>query len=214
MNSETDYDNLYIRLAWLWICGTGISALVGAGLALILFPSAAFARNPTGQFGWNLVGFALAIGIPFAISQWMILRYFPRYRKTAKISFLVLWIPVTSIGITLMILPLWWLDVMVLILAPWVVVVKMLPGMIVLGLGQWFVLYRVITARFIWVLRTILGAAIGAVLGLAVAIALSLISLPLETTWALVIGASIGALQRVVLVSDLDADLRRPDQSS
>ena len=90
----------------------------------------------------------------------------------------------------------------------------MLPGMIFLGLGQWLVLYRVITARIIWVLRTIAGAAIGAVLGLVVAFGFSFLSLPLEATWAFVLGASIGALQRSALASDLDTDLRRREQPS
>jgi len=200
------------RVLWLWIGGSGIGALVGAILVLTLYPSAAFGRNPTGRFGWHLVGFALAIGIPFAISQWLILRYVLRYRKRVNIPFLVLWIPVTSIGFTFMILPLWWWDAEVFFFAPWYVVVPMLPGMIFLGLGQWFVLYRAITARFIWVLFTMLGAVTGAVLGLVAAFIL--FPLPLEATWAFVVGASIGALQGSVLVSDLDADLRRREQSS
>jgi hypothetical protein len=199
------------RVLWLWIGGSGIGALVGAVFVLTLYPSAAFGRNPTGQFGWHLVGFALVIGIPFAISQWLILRYVLRYRKGVNIPFLVLWIPVTSIGITFMILPLWWWDAEVFFFAPWYVVVPTLPGMIFLGLGQWFVLYRAITARFIWVLFTIMGAVTGAVLGLVAAFILS--PLPLEVTWAFVVGASIGVLQRPVLVSDLDADLRRREQS-
>ncbi len=111
-------------------------------------------------------------------------------------------------------LPLWWTDAEVFFFAPWAAAVVMLPGMIFLGLGQWLVLYRVITARIIWVLRTIVGAAIGAVLGLVVAFAFSLVSIPPEATWAFVIGASIGALQRNALVSDLNADLRRREQPS
>ena len=214
MNSETPDKTLYLRISRLWIWGTGIAALVGAGLAVTLFPSAAFGRNPTGQFDWKLVGFALAIGIPFAVSQWLTLRFVPRYRKTANISFLVLWIPITSIGITLMMLPLWWTDAVVFFVAPWTAAIVMLPGMIFLGLGQWLVLYRVITARIIWVLRTIAGAAIGAVLGLVVAFGFSFLSLPLEATWAFVLGASIGALQRSALASDLDTDLRRREQPS
>ena len=73
---------------------------------------------------------------------------------------------VTSIGLTFIILPLWWWDAFVFFIAPHLLVALMLPGMLFLGLAQWFVLYRAITARFVWVLRTILGAAAGALVGL------------------------------------------------
>jgi hypothetical protein len=41
---------------WLWMGGSGVATLVGAGLALSLFPSAAFGRNPVGQFGYRRCG--------------------------------------------------------------------------------------------------------------------------------------------------------------
>ena len=79
------------RSSWRWIIGSGIGAGVGASLVLALFPSAAFGGNPTDQFGWHLVGFALAIGILFAILQWLLLRDVLRWLKTANISLLILW---------------------------------------------------------------------------------------------------------------------------
>lgn len=184
---------------WLWIFGSGIGAMVGAILALILLPSAGFAVNPTGQFGWNLVGFAFVIGISFAISQWLILTYVPQYRKAVKTPFLGMLIPVSSIGITLMILPLWWWDATAFMNAPWYVVIPMLPGMIFLGLGQWLVIYGVNVARAIWALFTIIGAMTGAVIGLVMAFFLPI---PLEATWAFVTAAGIGAFQGFVLTSD------------
>jgi hypothetical protein len=192
------------RTLWLWIGGSAIGALVGAWLALTLFPSAAFARNPTGQFGWNLVGFALSIGIPLAISQWLALRCILRYREAAHSLFLVLWIPATSIGIALMILPLWWWNAEQFALMPWLVAFPMLPGMISLGLAQWLLLYRLISGRFIWALLTIMGAAIGSILGLVAAFFLQPISL--ELTWAFMTGAGIGVLQSIGLAADLEVD--------
>lgn len=200
------------RTLWLWIGGTGIGALAGARLALALFPSAAFARNPTGQFGWNLVGFALAVGIPLATAQWLVLRHVLRYREAASSSFLVLWIPATSVGIALMILPLWWWEAQAFFFLPWLVAFPMLPGMVFLGLAQWFLLYRIISGRFTWALLTILGAGIGSILGLVAAFFLQ--PIPLELTWACVTGAGIGVLQGIGLVSDLQADRGRQKQLS
>jgi len=217
MYSEPHYKDLIPtnrnapRAPWLWIWGSGIGAFVGAVFALALFPSAGFGIHPIGQFSWHLVGFAFSIGISFAVSQWIILRHAARYRKIANIPLLVMWIPVSSIGVTFMILPLWRWDAGVFMYAPWYVVVPMLPGMIFLGLGQWLILYRGITARIIWVLFTIMGAMAGAVAGLVVAFYLPL---PLEATWAFVTAAGIGALQGFVLASDLDTDLRRQETSS
>ncbi|MDH3413814.1 MAG: hypothetical protein OEM98_15190, partial [Gammaproteobacteria bacterium] len=209
MRSEISYeDNLLggqpsFRSSWRWIIGSGIGAGVGASLALALFPSAAFGRNPTGQFGWHLVGFALTVGISFSIMQWLLLRNVLRCLKTANISLLILWIPVTSIGVTFMMLPLWWWDAAIFVFAPHLIVFLMLPGMLFLGLGQWFVLYRVIAARFVWVLRTVLGAAAGAVIGLYFGIAVFIVIpfLPYEAIWAFIIGGSIGLLQHFALAA-------------
>jgi len=192
------------RALWLWIGASAIGALAGARLALILFPSAAFARNPLGQYDWNLVGFAFSVAIPLAIAQWLALRHALRGRKAAQSVFLFLWIPVTSIGIAVMILPLWAWNAEEFAVLPWLVALPMLPGMICLGLGQWLLLYRLISARAIWALLTIMGAAIGAILGLVAAFFLQPIRL--ELTWAFMTGAGIGALQAIELVAALEVD--------
>ncbi len=192
------------RTLWLWVGASGTGALVGARLALTLFPSAAFARNPTGEFGWNLAGFAFSVGIPLAISQWLALRYILRQREAAHSLFLILWIPVTSIGIAVMILPLWWWNAEAFAFMPWLVAFPMLPGMIVLGLAQWLLMYRLISARSVWALLTIMGAAIGSILGLVASFFLQ--PIPLELTWAFMTGAGIGVLQAIELVSDLEVD--------
>jgi len=173
-------------------------------LALILFPSAAFARSPPGQYGWSLAGFAFSVAIPLAVAQWLALRHALRGRKAAHSVLVFLWIPVTSIGIALMILPLWGWNAEEFAVLPWLVAFPMLPGMICLGLGQWLLLYRLISARSIWALLTIMGAAIGAILGLVAAFLLQPIRL--ELTWAFITGAGIGALQAIELVSALEVD--------
>jgi hypothetical protein len=195
----------------IWTIGSALGTLIGAVLALILFPSAAFARNPTGQFGWNLVGFALAIGIPMGLSQWWVLRHILKSRSAKKGLFLHLWIPVTSVGIAVMILPLWWYDAEAFLFMPWLVAYPMFPGMILLGVTQWFLLYQLISARFTWALLTIMGAAIGSILGLVIAFFLPL---PLELTWSFVTGGSIGLLQAIGLSSNLPSDRSEEIQAS
>jgi len=192
------------RTRKLWVSASAIGALLGALLALVLFPSAAFACHPTGQFGWNLIGFALSVGVPLAISQWLALHSILKYREAARSKLLILWIPVTSIGIAFMILPLWWTPAEIFFFAPWLAAIKMLPGMIFLGLTQWLLLYWLISASFVWVLLTIMGAAIGSTLGLFVA--LFLFPFALEPTWAFVTGGGIGVLQAIELISNLKAD--------
>lgn len=189
------------RTVWLWTGASALGTSIGAMLALILFPSAAFASNPTGQFSWNLVGFALAIGVPLGVSQWLVLRQLLKYRLANDSLSLHLWIPATSVGIAVMVMPLWWWDAEVFIFAPWVVAYVMFPGMILLGIAQWLILYRLISVRFTWVLRTIAGAAIGSILGLVVAFFLT--PIPLEITWSFLAGAGIGRLQAMGLVSSV-----------
>ncbi|MDA9982817.1 hypothetical protein N9H39_08810 [Gammaproteobacteria bacterium] len=181
---------------------------MGVVFALYQFPDAAFARNPVGQFGWHLVGFASAIGIPLAVSQWVILSYIPKYRKSANVSYLILWIPITSIGIILTILPLWFWDASAFAAMPLLVMAPILPGAIFLGFGQWFVLHQVIMAKITWVARTIIGIAIGATVGLLAAF---ITPFPMELTWAFVTGVGIGIFQGGGLTSELDTDLKRQE---
>lgn len=192
------------RTVWLWTGASALATSSGAVLALVLFPSAAFGRNPTGQFSWNLVGCALAIGVPLGVSQWLVLRHVLKYRLANNSLFLHLWIPSTSVGIAVMIMPLWWWDAEVFIFAPWTVAYAMFPGMILMGVAQWFILFRLISIRFTWALRTITGAAIGSILGLVVAF--FLMPIPLEVTWSFVAGAGIGRLQAIGLVASLSTD--------
>ena len=152
---------------WLWIGGSGIGALLGVLLALALFPTAAIARNPTGQLGAHLLGFALAIGVLMALFQWLILRYALQRDKTEKTPGLLLWIPTTIAGVALMVLPLWWVDAAFFFILPFLSFVPMLPGAVLLGFSQRTLLHR-FSARFEkiqWVFSTVLGASIGSAVG-------------------------------------------------
>lgn len=227
------------RLTCLWVVGSGFGALAGAALALELFPTEqAYGLRLPPFYTYGVGLHAFAVGVPFAISQWLLLRYVPRYRENAELSFLFWWMPVTSIGIACMLLPLrtvafaeiaapfagvspspvnlWQLDEeailsvvgsMILVVRYERVVEVMLPGMMLLAVGQWFVLYRVIHASYIWTLLTIAGASIGAIVGLMAAV--TLFPLALELAWAFVQGISIAVFQGIALVLNLDVDLRR-----
>lgn len=102
-----------------------------------------------------------------------------------------------------MLLPLWSVDAAFFAFLPFVVIIPILPGSICLGLGQWFVLSRAIAMGFNWVPYTIVGVVVGALLGLVIAL---YTQAPIEETWALITGLSIGGFQGVVLASNLDTD--------
>ncbi len=229
MNGETPAENEHRTkwraslTRWLWMGGSGVAAWVGANWALTLFPGGELfvsdaadsgIHHNVGQFSWHLIGLALVVGLPFAIFQCLILLYVPKYREALNTLVLALWIPVTTIGIAIMLLPLRSIDAMLLFMAPWLILLPMLPGMLFLGVAQWFILYQVISARGTWVLRTITGAIIGSVVGFVVAFFMSDSEWAFELTWVSMIGAGIGVLQGNALVRDLDADLRRQEQPS
>jgi hypothetical protein len=193
------------RALALWVGASAVGALAGAQLALLLFPDAAFGRNPVGQFSWHLIGFALCMGFPVAGLQWLALRHLLRKCEPSRRSSLILWIPATSIGIALTILPLWWWDAVVFAFLPVVVLVPMLPGMICLGLIQRLLLEGLILTRYSWTIATIVGGTIGSIVGLIAGFALPI---PLELTWAFATGAGIGVLQGSVLDSSSETNGR------
>ena len=192
------------RIGWWWVGVNGIGMLIGAEIAMRNFPGAAFAANPTGKFGWHLVGFAFSIAIPSALAQWALLQVTFGSQQLARTSVLLLWIPISSVGLAAMIFPLWWWDATVFVFAPWAVVLPVLPGGILLGLGQWFVLRRIARVDFIWPILTVIGVAAGALVGLIIGF---WFPLPLEITWAFIAGASIGVFQCGAM-SDIAVSLR------
>ena len=94
--------------AW-WIGISGLGALVGATIAVALFPGAAFGENPTGEFGWHLVGFGLSIGLSFALAQWLVLRGALADKLAIGALLTAQWLVFSSVGIVALLLPLWWM---------------------------------------------------------------------------------------------------------
>lgn len=131
----------------VWTCGSALGTLIGAIGALTFYPGAAFGVNPTGQFGRHLVGFATLIGASLGISQWAILLHLLKPTNATNRLLPHLWIPATAMGINPMLLPLWWRDGAVFILVPWMSAVPMIPGIVLLGVAQQFILRRLISVR-------------------------------------------------------------------
>ena len=191
-----------IRMWWI-----GASALfigLGAYLALRNFPGAGFAMHPTGQFDRELFGFAASVAVPMAAAQCAILATFPRRRITlARGVWVFLWLPFTSAGIIAMILPLWSYDAIVFQFAPWMVAVPILPGAALLGFLQWVAAYWLFRVRYFWITLTIVGAVIGSVAGLILALAAG--AAAMEIVWAVITGVGIATPQGILLERALEA---------
>ena len=200
--------------------------MAGAGAAVVFFPGAAFGQNPTGDFGWHLVGFAVLVGVFFALGQWSILRRFSDRYLEINPLLLGLWIPASTVAIMAMLLPLWWVTGGFFFWAPWLMVERMFPGILVLAILQWLLLWRMTAIGPKWIVLTILGSSLGAILGLFWPIILLPISMtfspeldaafiefiefiPLEVPSAFVFGATIGLLQSGELAAAISDAVER-----
>lgn len=201
------------NLRAMWGAASALGAALGAVAALALFPDAAFARNPTGQFGLHLVGFALTIGILLGFSQWLVLRYTPWPPPRHSLRSLGLWIPATGLGVALMIMPLWWLDaamIGLIVFAPVEVVARVvgptLPAIALLALMQWALLRDHGLGDTGWITRTLIGGILGVTIGLVFSMLASRSgALPFEAMWALGTGLILGLFQAGALVRRLEA---------
>lgn len=149
-----------------WIAVNVFGVWVGILCARLLFPGAAMAKNPTGVFGWHLVGFSACVGLVLAISQAIYLWIAVELPKPSR---LILWVPFTAASIMVVILPLYWIDAEMLVFGIGYGIVMMLPGMAALGVAQWFVLGAAgsrASAR--WITLTLLGALLGGTVGIMV----------------------------------------------
>lgn len=184
------------RIKWVWIVGTGTGSLVGAGLATWIYRYVDVLYS-----NWFFFRFSLIIGAPIALFQWLMLRFIPRYSKYDNTLILFLWIPVTYIGIVFLIYPLRW------ILHPsathhfhtlsmLITVAQLIPAMLFLAVGQWLILRQLMTTKFTWVVFTIIGAAIGLLIGSAVS-ELTIAHIPLEVMWAFVASVIMASFQWV-----------------
>lgn len=193
-----------IRIAWLWIGSSAVGFLLGAVLAVTVFPvpptDPGAMEGIKNQYDWREAAYAFTVAVPFAVSQWLVLRYVLASYEVPGKAKSVLWIAVTSIGVAAMIflmpfgLPMLFLPM---------IVEPMFPGIALLGLGQWLVLRLLIKARFFWALLTIVGAALGTYLAVMASLMAGIAG------WGLVFGGCIGTFQALVLTAEFNADSKR-----
>ncbi len=207
-------DDLKCSLGRRWAWAGGLGALFGAGAAVLIFPGAGMMKNPTGEFGWHLVGFALLVGLGFALGQWVVLRRLAARYLGATPVVLALWIPASALSVVAMLLPLWWVPGGLLFLVPFLLIPRMLPGILALAVLQWLILRRLTPAGAKWVSATILGAGLGAIAGLYWSVPLILLGVTpsfapvvgqvvdatFEMGWAFVTGGTIGLFQTSELI--------------
>lgn len=176
-----------MRLPWLAAIGCGAAATAGHWL----FPQLAFARNPTGQYHPAMLLFAGLVGCGLGAGQ--VLAF--ALARALSAGRLVLWLPFTVPGVIALILPLWWTDAEVLVLAPWFAVIVLAPGLVLTGALQ-ALLVRPLCPRWRWFVGTLLGGAAGAVGGLFLAVTMALL-VPIEGGWAagVAIGMALGQLR-------------------
>lgn len=163
-----------------------VGCAIGATASHYLWPQLAFARNLTGQYHPEMIPFAGLVGLCLALGQIIALAR----RRAVSAGRLVLWLPITVAGVIGLILPLWWMDAEVLVLAPWVAILMIAPGLLVIAtLQAWLVGPRL--GRMRWFAGTMLGGMAGVVAGLFVAAGVALL-LPFEAGWAAGVGLGMG----------------------
>jgi hypothetical protein len=184
----------------MWTGAAGLALACGAMLAVAFVPGARFGVNPTGLFGWHLVWFAALVGVPLAVLQFLLLlRIFPP-RGFLRLLAALLWMPVTCGSVVAMLLPMWWWPADTFASMPLSVVMPPLPGAALLGATQALLLRGLAGSQGYWVICTIIGAALGCVVGLMIALITPQV---LETVWALVTGLGIGFSQAYALLDVL-----------
>jgi len=179
------------RIRWVWVVGSGIGSLVGASLALWIYRYVDVLYSM-----WFFFRFVITIGIPIALSQWLMLQYASRHIEKASNLILFLWIPITSIGIGFLMLPMGFAltpsDYPTL--AALATVAYMLPGILFLGLSQWLIMRKVISAKYTWAIYTTIGAVTGLMFGYVIGRLTSEL-VPIEATWPIVASVIIAYFQ-------------------
>lgn len=175
----------------LWSAATGTGALTGAWAGVHMFPMVRFAENPTGQFHPAMLCMAALVGFGFALAQCLVLVFWrpgglPLFR-------IALWLPLTTLAVGGMIMPLWWVDAEVLILAPIYAMQIMGPGILALAAGQALIARGFLRSRT-WAQWTVIGGLAGAIAGLPIAAAFAEL-IPVEAAWAGAVAAILAAFQ-------------------
>ena len=200
------------NLRLLWTGAAGLALACGAFLAVTFVPEARFGINPVGRFGWHLVWFAFLVGAPLALLQFLLLLKVFSPREFPRVLLALLWMPVTCGSVVAMLMPMWWWPADTFASMPFAVVMPPLPGAALLGLSQGVLLRGQAGSQGYWAITTIIGAALGCVVGLIIALLTPDI---LEIAWALVTGLGIGICQAYALIDVLgrrerDAEDRTP----
>ncbi len=181
------------NFALTWLLTATFGCAIGAALAVELFPELGFASNPTGEFHPEMFLFTGLVGLGLGLGQALVLgwmRALPLWR-------LALWVVLTTIAVVGMILPLWWVDAVVFMFAPWRAIISLGPGLVALALLQGLLLHpRVVWHR--WLVSTLIGGALGSVGGLIVAMVFAtvLYVVPFEAFWGGSVAAAMALFQR------------------
>ena len=195
-----------LNLILIWAFASGLSAGLGAFIAVLTFPEAGFGQNHIGVYNAALFAFACLIGLALGSTQYLVLRKIFLYYSRSVDAWLLSWIPATAIGIVILIIPLSYFDANALLREPLLPALIMLPGASVLGIGQWFILrqygisgdqYRITGVA--WIIRTAIGVLLGASLGLIAAFFIFgfayMASGLIEPVWASFVGLGLGLFQ-------------------
>ena len=189
-----------LKLLFSWAIVSGLSTGLGAFIAVLLFPAAGFAQTQTGEYSIALFGFACLIGLFLGIAQYVMLRSLFLKQSRPVDIWLCFWIPATAVGVIVLIVPLYFFNAVDMLRAPWLPALIMIPGAVVLGMGQWLILRHYKIAGATWMIRTAVGTLFGASIGLITAFAFISFSAfspggLIEPVWACYVGLGLGLFQ-------------------
>lgn len=197
MTTPTVFGVAEDRTIALWTTMAAVGCALGAAWALILIPGAAFGRSPMGPYGPDRVGFSLMPGLGFGVAQVLALRVLFGERIARDHVLPVAWTAVSLFAMAAMVLPLWLWTAGDLVALPLPAFVPMAPGLLLLGIGQWLLLRKVLPISAFWAVWTFVGGAFGVPAGLAAAVVWHPISV--DFAWALIVGGCIALPQSFLL---------------
>jgi len=194
-----------IRTAWTLFSGLGM--VIGALAALALVPEAAAGRNPVGQYGLHVIGFAALVGGGFAVAQAATLGVLLRWSRhemspATQVRICLAWLGISGLGVSYMLFPLWSVDIREIFFLPLLAPFLMLPALAVMAGIQGLILRRCGIPPGKWMLRTMGGGLLGVLLGL-LSYAMTAALLPLEVVGMGCVGLSMGWFQSASLAAAL-----------
>jgi hypothetical protein len=179
---------------WVWTVLTGAALGFGALLATMIVPVAGFGMHPTGKYDASILEFSLIAGLPLGIFQFLALRHWTKKAFLPHCENLFLWFPATTIGVMAILLPLWSFSAMELLIIPPLAAIVMIPGLLILGVGQWWSVRKDRLVSPQWILRTVFGGSLAALTGILIGFVASYV-IPIEFVWGSTTGLILGAIQ-------------------